>query len=65
MAKSNAERQRAFRARKSAEGLVACTVMVHASQLAELVALAKLLASSSELEAALARNTRTGRLVKP
>lgn len=65
MAQSNAERQRAFRARKRAEGLVACTVSVHAKQVPELLALVRLLQSSSDLEAALARNSRTGRLVKP
>lgn len=64
MALSPAQRQKAFRERKRAEGLVACTVMVHARHVSQLAELARKLAENPELEVALVRNTRTGRLEK-
>ena len=61
---TNAERQRAFRARKRAEGLVACTVMVPAAQAAVIQMIAERLCADRNLTVSVLRNEVSGRLVK-
>lgn len=64
MAMTNAERQRAFRQRKQAEGLVSVTVMVHPSQAAELTLACELLRMDRDLVLATLRNVRSGQFKK-
>lgn len=64
MGKSTASRQAAFRARKSAEGLVSISVLVPAAQAGSLALLASRLRDDRDLEIATLRSARTGRLVK-
>lgn len=64
MAKTSAERQRAFRERKRAEGLTACTVMVSSEQAAVLMMVAERMRMNPELTISVLRNQRTGRLEK-
>lgn len=61
---TNAERQRAFRARKRAEGLVACTVMVPDEQFAVLQMIAERMRANPNLTVSVLRDQLTGRLVK-
>lgn len=64
MALTSAERQRAFRERKLAEGLSALTVIAPKRHHAALAMLVKRLAEDPNLELGALRNTRTGRLEK-
>ena len=61
---TNAERQRAFRARKRAEGLVACTVMVPADQFAVIQMIAERMREDRNLTVSVLRDGVSGRLVK-
>lgn len=60
----NAERQRAFRARKAAAGLVQVTGFVHQSQLAEVQMLFRQLASDRNLTVGPVRHEPSGKLRK-
>lgn len=61
---TNAERQRAFRARKRAEGFSSLTLLVPERHRAELELLAQRLRADPDLEVGSPRNSRTGRLEK-
>lgn len=61
---TSAERQRAFRARKRAEGLVAFNAMVPANQVGALMELVNQLCGDRDLEVSGPRSARSGRLVK-
>lgn len=65
MGMSNAERQRAFRARRAEKGQRSVTVLVHECQIAGLMLAARLLASDPDLDIGLLRNVKTGRYRKP
>lgn len=63
--KSSAERQRAFRARREAEGFFQVTGIVGGDQVAEVNQLLRILRSNPDLVPVLTfRNVRTGRMVK-
>ena len=61
---TNAERQRAFRARRRAEGLVSCTVQVPADQAAVIMMIAERMRSDRNLTVSVLRDQASGRLVK-
>ena len=61
---TNAERQRAFRQRKRAEGLVACAVMVPAAQAAVIMMIAERMREDRNLTVSVLRDEVSGRLVK-
>lgn len=61
---TNSERQRAFRARKRAEGLVACTVMVPADQVCVMQMIAERMRENRDLTVSVMRDGVSGRLVK-
>lgn len=61
---TNAERQKAFRARKRAEGLVACTVMVPHDQFAVIQMIAGRMREDRNLTLSVLRDGVSGRLVK-
>lgn len=63
MGKTSAERQREWRKRRMAEGLVSVTVMVRETQAADVRQVCDRLARDGDLEIGALRNVRTGRLV--
>lgn len=64
MGQTSAERQRTWRERRMAEGFVKMTVLVRATQAADVRHVCARLSSDPDLEIGTLRNTRTGKLVK-
>lgn len=60
---TNAERQRAFKARQAAAGLVQCNVWVPASAVADVNRAAELMCARPQLTIGRLVDTQTGRLV--
>lgn len=64
MGKSSAERQREFRKRKQAAGLVPVSLLLPSRHLGAFLLLAERLRNDPDLEIGSVRNSRSGRLEK-